>query len=70
MKLAKNIKKDFKAKTFLYNILSNAYVIQVFEDFLRSPLNFCLKFYHAPLSCCPKPFRSKTKQNEHSRILL
>ena len=40
MKLAKNI-KIILSRTILYdvNILSNTYVIYVFENFLRSPLN-------------------------------
>ena len=39
MKLAKNIKKDF----FSCIILSNAYVIEVFENFLRSPVKLAEK---------------------------
>ena len=40
MKLAKNIKKRFLNENVfvLCNILSNTYVIQVFENCFRSPL--------------------------------
>ena len=40
MKLAKNMKKGFLSKQIFIqcNILSNIYVILVFENFLRSPL--------------------------------
>ena len=39
MELAKNKKKDFEAKTILYNVrFYKILLIWVFENFLRSPL--------------------------------
>ena len=45
MKLAKNIKKDFFLKKLFFSciILSNAYVIEVFANFLRSPVQLAEK---------------------------
>ena len=52
MKLAKNMKKDFKAKTFLYHVIFHQILIlfKVFKNFLRSSLKLVSASYQIFIS--------------------
>ena len=52
MKLAKNLKKDFKAKTFLYHVIFHQILMlfKVFKNFLHSSLKLVSASYQIFIS--------------------